>query len=59
MRRSRWRTLGRILLRVAAAAAVLLVIAALAGLVVVQSGWFHEYVRRGSSPRSSIPQEAG
>ena len=46
MRRTRWRTLGRILLRVAAGSAVLLVIAALAGLVVLQSGWFHEYVRR-------------
>ncbi len=45
MRRSRWRVFGRILLRVTAALAVLLVIAALAGLVVVQSGWFHEYVR--------------
>ena len=39
------RNLGRILLRVVAGCAVLLVIAALGGLVVVQSGWFHEYVR--------------
>ncbi len=35
-----------ILPRIAAALAVLLVIAGLAGLVVVQSGWFHEYVRQ-------------
>jgi translocation and assembly module TamB len=44
------RKLGRILLhlltRGCAALAVLLVITALAGLVVVQSGWFHEYVRQ-------------
>ena len=44
------RALGRILLRIlvrgGAALAVLAVIAALAGLVVVQSGWFHEYVRQ-------------
>ncbi len=44
------RRFGRILfhicLRGGAALAVLLVIAALAGLVVVQSGWFHEYVRQ-------------
>ena len=46
MKRFRWRTFGRILLRVTAAVAVLLVIAALAALVVVQSGWFHEYVRQ-------------
>lgn len=45
MRRSPWRTFGRILLRVVAACAVLLAIAGLAGLVIVQSGWFHEYVR--------------
>ena len=36
---------ARVLLRVLAAVVVLLVIGALAGLVVVQSGWFHEYVR--------------
>jgi translocation and assembly module TamB len=46
MRQSRWRILGRILVRVIAASVVLLVIAGLAGLVVVQSGWFHEYVRQ-------------
>ena len=46
MRQSWWRILGRILLRVTAAVVVLLVIAGLAGLVVVQSGWFHEYVRQ-------------
>ncbi len=46
MRRSPWRLLGRVVLRIAAATAVLLVIAGLAGLVVVQSGWFHEYVRQ-------------
>ncbi len=46
MRQSRWRICGRIVLRVLAAAAVLLAIAALAGLIVVQSGWFHEYVRQ-------------
>ncbi len=45
-RRGRWRKFFRILLRVAAALAVFLVIAGLAGLVVVQSGWFHEYVRQ-------------
>lgn len=32
--------------RVAAAIIVVLLIAVLAGVVVVQSGWFHEYVRR-------------
>lgn len=47
MRRgSLWRKFFRILLRVAAALAVFAVIAGLAGLVVVQSGWFHEYVRK-------------
>ena len=44
------RKIGRILWHVCsrgfAAAFVLLVIAALAGLLVVQSGWFHEYVRQ-------------
>jgi translocation and assembly module TamB len=40
------RLLGKILLRGFAAIAVLLVIGALAGLVVVQSGWFHEYIRK-------------
>lgn len=45
-RRSLLRLFGRIVLRMVAAAVVLLVIAALAGLVVVQSGWFHEYVRQ-------------
>src|SRR5580658_5776950 len=44
------RALGRILLHIltrgCAALMVLLVIAGLAGLVVVQSGWFHEYVRK-------------
>ncbi len=44
------RRFGRILLHIflrgAAALAVLLIVAALAGLVVVQSGWFHEYVRQ-------------
>jgi translocation and assembly module TamB len=49
MRSPGWRKLGRILLHVlirgGAALVVLLAISALAGLVVVQSGWFHEYVR--------------
>lgn len=35
-----------ILPRIAAALAVLVVIAGLTGFVVVQSGWFHEYVRQ-------------
>src|SRR5580704_3821832 len=46
MSRVSLRTIGRILARIVAATAVLLVIAALTGLVVVQSGWFHEYVRQ-------------
>src|SRR5580658_704265 len=40
------RILGHICLRGGAALAVLAIVAALAGLVVVQSGWFHEYVRQ-------------
>jgi translocation and assembly module TamB len=40
------RVLWHVLVRGIAAVAVLVVIAALAGLVVVQSGWFHEYVRQ-------------
>jgi len=44
--RNTGRTVWRILLGCLAALAVLAVIAALAGLVVVQSGWFHEYVRQ-------------
>src|ERR1700733_13946732 len=50
MKGSAARKLGRILLHIlvrgGAALAVLVAIAALAGLVVVQSGWFHEYVRQ-------------
>jgi translocation and assembly module TamB len=50
MRTPGLRKLGRILLHIlvrgGAALAVLVAIAALAGLVVVQSGWFHEYVRQ-------------
>jgi translocation and assembly module TamB len=41
----RLRQIGRILLRVIAAVAVVLVIAALAAFAVLQSGWFHEYIR--------------
>src|SRR5579863_7344378 len=40
------RVLWHVLVRGIAAVAVLVVIAGLAGLVVVQSGWFHEYVRQ-------------
>jgi translocation and assembly module TamB len=40
------RRLGKILLRTLAGLAVFLAVASLAGLVVVQSGWFHEYVRK-------------
>jgi len=40
------RRFGRILLRAMAAITVLFLLAALAGFVVVQSGWFHEYVRK-------------
>ena len=39
------RLLGRIILRVLAAVVVLALIAALAAFIVVQSGWFREYVR--------------
>lgn len=46
MRVRRWRKVFRALLHVTAGLAVLVAIAGLAGLVVVQSGWFHEYVRR-------------
>src|SRR6516165_6481333 len=41
----RLRQICRILLRVIAAVAVVLVIAALAAFAVLQSGWFHEYIR--------------
>jgi len=44
--RFNWKKLWHVLLRVSAALTVFLVIAGLAGLVVVQSGWFHEYIRR-------------
>ncbi len=40
------RLFGKILLRAMAAIAMLAVLAALAAFVVVQSGWFHEYVRK-------------
>lgn len=39
------RRAAKISLQVAAALVVLILIGALAGLLVVQSGWFHEYVR--------------
>ena len=40
------RKLGRIVLRLAVALGILLVVAAIAGFLVIRSGWFHERVRQ-------------
>src|ERR1017187_6865983 len=40
------RKLGRIVLRGAVALGIVLVVCAIAGLLVVRSGWFHERVRQ-------------